>query len=369
MVASKNEIAIILIGAGAAVATSASYFFLLPYKSYVKGDDYLNRFEERLRSAFIYNDDDEKDEDSQEEEEEEDDDDENEEDINDVEQNQRDENPVKSDKNKTLSATHGRKKCLQSRILWELLSLLNYAQLGAKHQEIERNDWLSIVNKLELTIEEILSLDMFDNVQRTTLMLFRDKRFHLIDLFDENECLIGFCLKHNIKVLFNNALINNNVDEIFRTTIGTEDIFYFVLFCDQFGIGCQLCASLRLSPWFLCAIDVASRMLYLIVVGIVCVNDYGATYGSDYSMSILHSSWSRYEAFAAFMLFSSILHEVGEVWDVHWSWKLYFEDEWNIMDTMSYVCIGGIVVYFEMYSRSVLCRKSITESAGYSRSH
>jgi outer membrane receptor for ferrienterochelin and colicin len=37
------------------------------------------------------------------------------------------------------------------------------------------------------------------------------------------------------------------------------------------------------------------------------------------------------------MLFSSILHEIGEIWDAHWSWKLYVEDEWNIMDTMSYV--------------------------------
>jgi hypothetical protein len=37
-------------------------------------------------------------------------------------------------------------------------------------------DWLSIAQRLELTIEEILSLDMFDNEQQTTLMLFREQR-------------------------------------------------------------------------------------------------------------------------------------------------------------------------------------------------
>jgi hypothetical protein len=132
---------------------------------------------------------------------------------------------------------------------------LNYAQLGAKYQEIERNDWLNIAKKLELTIEELLSLDMFDNEQQTTLMLFREKEFYLIDLFDEKECLVGFCLKHDIKVLFNNALINNNVDKIFRTTIGSNDDGVLTL---------PLFVSLRMTPWFLCLIDVSSRILYLI---------------------------------------------------------------------------------------------------------
>jgi hypothetical protein len=47
--------------------------------------------------------------------------------------------------------------------------------------------------------------------------------------------------------------------------------------------------------------------------------------------------WSRYEIIVALMLYSSILYEIGEVWDVQWLWKLYFEDEWNKMDTISYV--------------------------------
>jgi hypothetical protein len=81
----------------------------------------------------------------------------------------------------------------------------------------------------------------------------------------------------------------------------------------------------------------SSRILYLIFIGIVCINEYGADHGSDYSMSIHHSAWSTSEVIIAWMLHSSILHEVGEVWGVQWSWKLYFEDEWNKIDAMIYV--------------------------------
>jgi hypothetical protein len=82
----------------------------------------------------------------------------------------------------------------------------------------------------------------------------------LIDLFDEKECLVGFCLKHNIKLLFNNTLINNNVDKVFRTTVG----------CNDAGYPISVFASPRMCPWFLCFIDASSsRILYLIFIGLV----------------------------------------------------------------------------------------------------
>ena len=81
--------------------------------------------------------------------------------------------------NDTIFSKMDVKKYPRSLILWDLIRLLNYAQLGVKYQEIERNDWLNIAKKLELTIEEILPLDMFDNEQQTTLMLFREKEFYL----------------------------------------------------------------------------------------------------------------------------------------------------------------------------------------------
>jgi hypothetical protein len=117
----------------------------------------------------------------------------------------------------------------RSQILWDLILSLNYAQLGSKYRYIEQNDWLQMVMKHELTIEEILLLDMFDNEQQTALMLFHREKFHLIDLFDEKEHLIGYCLKHDMKVLFSNAVVNNNVDKVFKTTIGCRDINDFPL--------------------------------------------------------------------------------------------------------------------------------------------
>jgi hypothetical protein len=156
----------------------------------------------------------------------------------------------------------------------------------------------------------------------------------MINLFDEKKCLIGFCLNKNIKVLFNNALIHSNVD---KNILNGYDCLFNNLF-ENNNIIKILHATVgnnddTLPPYFMSR----CHLIYLTFIGIICINDYGATHGSDYSMSIHHSAWSSSEIFIALMLFSSILHEIGEIWDAHWSWKLYVEDEWNIMDTMSYV--------------------------------
>jgi hypothetical protein len=115
---------------------------------------------------------------------------------------------------------------------------------------------------------------LFDNEQQLTIMLFRQESFYLIDLFNEEESIVGYCLKHDIKVL-----MNNNVDKIFRTAIGSKD---------DTEIPIPLYASLRLTPWFLCLLDILSRIFYLIVMGIICINDYGASYGFNYSITNHH---------------------------------------------------------------------------------
>jgi hypothetical protein len=290
----RKEVVTILKLTGASGNVAGHLLDLVTFKNFIRNDEYLSRFRVMLKCALLVEDD---------------------ETIKIVENNKSTKNP-------------------RSSILWELIRLLSYAQLGARYQEIESNDWVVIVKKLELTIEEILSLDMFDNEQRTTLMLFRNKEFHLIDLFDEKECLVGFCLNNDIKVLFNNALVNYNVDKIFRTTVGCEDgsdRFLKVYFPFAFF------ASSKSTPWILCLVDVISRIVYLCFIGSVCVYEYGSRYELDYSMSIHHIAWSRSEIVLAGMLFASIIHEVGEVCDVQFSWKLYFEDEWNIVDTLSYL--------------------------------
>jgi hypothetical protein len=321
----KKGVVILLITAGAFIGDNTVQFKLADYKGFMKQDHYLNHLKRNLKYALN----------------------------------------IETDNNEEMDENIVRKR---SQILWDFLSLLNIAQHGMKDYEIEQNDWLNIVNKLELTIEELLSLDMFDNEQQTTLMLFRDEKFNLIDLFDENQCLIGFCLQHNIKVLFNNALINSNVDKVFRTTIGhgeIADTISKLLYLKD--LDSPLFVSLRLTPWFVCLIDVLSHVFYLIVMGLVCINDYGDKYGSDYSMTIHRTIWSEFEICLTIMLFSSILHEIGEVWDVNWSVKLYFEDEWNGIDTVSYLL--GIVWFIlrcipNQFSiaRIFLCLQAIPEA-------
>jgi hypothetical protein len=97
----------------------------------------------------------------------------------------------------------------RSQILWHLIGLLNHAW------NIESYDWLSITKKLELTI-------VFEWTTNHIDVVSKKKEFYLIDLFDDNECLVGFCREHDNKVVFKNALIYNNVDKIFRTTVGCD---------------------------------------------------------------------------------------------------------------------------------------------------
>ena len=116
----KNESVMTLIVAGA-IGFISSDFLLPTYKRVVKNDNYLRNLQEMLILAL----------------------------TSDTKKTGASKEESKYSK---ITASQTLKKYPRSQILWDLIRLLNYAQLGAKYQEIERNDWLNITKKLELTI-------------------------------------------------------------------------------------------------------------------------------------------------------------------------------------------------------------------------
>lgn len=203
-----------------------------------------------------------------------------------------------------------------------LLLFLKFLTSSAVKNESERSELLSIKNNFEQHIEEFLGDDYFDEAANVMALLFLSETPQTQSIFNEDICLLGYCLDNEIKILFNNAIVVTTLNNIFR---------YHPM--QQYNSRLRIPTYHRFSPKVIYILEILSKALLLLLIGTVSISDYGSSYGTDFSSHI--NSWSTSEITLAIIFASVLVHEVGELSDSGWSIVGYFSDSWNTLDFSS----------------------------------
>jgi len=225
---------------------------------------------------------------------------------------------------------------------------------AASKNDSERNELLSIKSSIEGQMEKFLEADYFDEVSNVLDLLFHGtpKAKHI---FVPEMSIIGYCLENDVKIIFNNSTVVSTLTSVFyHCPSFISSVFGFDFKCPVYA--CY-------SPIIMFILEVLAKCLMVLVTGVVSIN--GARNGSDYSSVARH--WSDAEVLLAVLLFSVILHTIGEVWDSGWRVKRYFLDSWNLLGASS--SLLGIIWFFFRFnsshftiSRMALALQAITEA-------
>jgi Ion transport protein len=245
-----------------------------------------------------------------------------------------------------------------------VILFIKFLDGAASKNESERNELLDIKTSIEDQVERFLEADYFDDVSNVLDLLFLGE-IKTKDVFISEKSIIGYCMDNNVKILFNNSTIVSTLNGIFRYCPSAKITDYTLKLFDI-----KVPMYIRFSPLFMFILEVLSKCLMLLVIGVVSINDYGALYGSDYSS--VDALWSHSEVLLAVLLFSVILHEIGELWDSGLSVRRYFYDSWNILDLSS--SMMGIIWFSVRFypshftvSRVALALQAIPEALGLLR--
>lgn len=241
-----------------------------------------------------------------------------------------------------------------------LVYFLDFLIVSASRNEAERGELEALRSDFEAVIEEFFSADYFDEPSHVISLLFTGNP-QTQDMFDPDKCLIGYCLKKDIKMLFNNSTIvyiMNNVFKFYpnrRKTTGDACIYYPTYH--------------RFSPRIVYILELACKTALLLLIGAVSI-EYGSSYGSHFSSTI--GTWTSLEVTLAVVLSLVVMHEAGEVVDLDWDIVGYFTRSWNIFDILS-TALGLVWLIARIESNNLalirvsLAVQAIPEGIGFLR--
>lgn len=293
---------------------------------------------------------------------------------------------------------------------------------AAKVHGHEKVDLLAIAECIEEAVSEIFACDSMDDPVNVQRVLQPDKPAltlgkKVVDPKEIYRCqltafesggVLDLCLRHGNKFVFGRQQVSGFISKVFAAparfilravpsrpinpgedddeiksekggrrdqfssqipfVARIEDYFHFNIFDpDRFGLS----YSLRSCPKAMFGMELVSKSITLFLIAFVAVGDYGRKYGLDYSPDDYDSthSLSAAETALVFFLFSNLCYEIGQLAEGGWSLSVYFEDDWNKIDSL---CMVMLITWFIarvscdqlVVARIVLALVAIPMSAG-----
>lgn len=317
-------------------------------------------------------------------------------------------------------------------LLLTLMKFLNALALAAKQCPTELLDILEIQKKIEIMIDELFSSSIFDQSEYLLLLLTPNTASHdhgdQVNAFDE-EGVIAYCLKNDIKVIFGKPQVNNVINNIFLTNLKKIKLHVLrIATCFSCLTSCLFPTkrslasnastsfasvstfgtwlfdtsitmkeyedeilhtnmhSLRFNPSIVMVLEFFSKSFLLFLVATVAINDYGNAYHSSYLSSVdpVHqeNAFTLTEIGLVIMTVSDLTFEWGQIVehhdrlmeDLYTHWQ---ESEWNRIDMITnlslivwmiirFIFIRIHVQYFYI-ARVILSLASIPMSFGLLR--
>ncbi|RYG68289.1 hypothetical protein EON64_05510 [archaeon] len=302
---------------------------------------------------------------------------------------------------------------------------------AARSHSNEKVDIMAVAELVEDAINEIFSSDSMDdpiNVQRvlqphnSSIASIRDlptnsarqRELYRTQLMSfKEEGLLDLCLRHQCKFLFGRQQISGFIATAFRapsrsllhrqqqsaaaggaaqgTADGSsvpgpdeekeafssripmigriEESFKFNIFDPKlFGLS----YSLRSCPAAMFCLELFFKLTFIVVIASVGIADYGERYGVDYNTFSKADHFSINEGFLITMVVGGILYELGQLAETGWKLSAHFEDEWNILDCLSFLILLAwlyfrVVIGNGAMARVLLALVAIPECTGVLR--